>query len=135
MKKELEHSLAQRYPNLYRDLYGDKHQTLLYHGLAVDNGWYHLIDELSSKLEALIELAPEGSPEREIRAVQIKEKFGGLRFYLEGQHHPQMSELIHEAENQSMKICETCGAPGERRFTGWVKTLCEPCHVIRERQK
>lgn len=61
-------------------------------------------------------------------AVQVKEKFGMLRFYVQNATDEQM-QLISFAENLSSRICEKCGSmkdavPGGN---GWVKTLCPPC--------
>ena len=56
---------------------------------------------------------------------QVKEKFGGLRFYTGGASD-EMNKLIEEAEKQSFKICELCGAPGEPTSTSWIRTLCPP---------
>ena len=59
--------------------------------------------------------------------VQVKEKFGGLRFYMDG-GTPEMRNYVHFAETMSMNTCECCGASGEPRNDGWVKTLCEKHH-------
>jgi hypothetical protein len=54
----------------------------------------------------------------------VKEKFGGLRFYM-SMETEEMSLAIQEAEAQSAAACEACGLPGKRRGRGWVKTLCD----------
>lgn len=59
---------------------------------------------------------------------QVKEKFGGLRFYV-GETTDEMRKLISAAENLSYETCEVCGGPGEQTSTGWIKTLCAPCVV------
>jgi len=60
------------------------------------------------------------------RAAQVKEKFGGLRYYMTC-GSDQIYDLISEAEALSYKTCEECGNPGEERDTGWIKTLCTEC--------
>ena len=63
---------------------------------------------------------------------QIKEKFGSLRFYVDGgtnAHHAYISF----AESMSYNTCEVCGSRGEARNDGWTKVLCE--HHHRERQQ
>jgi len=63
-------------------------------------------------------------------ASQVKEKFGGLRFYVDGankEHH----NFIWFAENMSYRTCEECGAPGKLYTQGWHTTLCE--HHAKER--
>lgn len=59
------------------------------------------------------------------RINQIKEKFGGLRFYC---NDSWPIEQIH-IEDRSFAICEECGAPGKPRPGGWTKTLCDACNA------
>lgn len=66
----------------------------------------------SSELEKLPELA------------QVKEKFGGLRFYVDGASE-ELRAQIALAEMLSFRICEVCGAPGSLRREGWFRTLCD----------
>jgi len=122
MDKELDDRLVEEFPNLYRNRYGDPMYTCMVWGFP-GNGWFQLIYDLSAKLEKLILQIPE--PERELYcAAQCKEKFGGLRFYMDGATD-EMQALIREAENLSWHICEECGAKGERRGGGWIKVLCD----------
>lgn len=59
---------------------------------------------------------------------QVKEKFGGLRFYV-GSASNEVDKLIEEAEDESYKICSECGKEGELRpKLGWVLTLCDTCY-------
>lgn len=55
---------------------------------------------------------------------QIKEKFGGLRFYTNGGDQ-YVSGLIGMAESWAAQTCERCGETGTRRLGGWVRTLCD----------
>lgn len=55
---------------------------------------------------------------------QIKEKFGGLRFYDWGLP-TEGRTLIDWAESISYQICEVCGDHGKLRNMGWMKTLCD----------
>lgn len=59
-----------------------------------------------------------------IEIQQIKEKFGGLRFYYEG-GDDEISGMVRIAERWTNKTCETCGNKGERRSGGWIRTLCD----------
>lgn len=60
-----------------------------------------------------------------IYIMQVKEKFGGLRIYV--QSPPQdLEREIDFAESASFHVCEVCGVKGElRRRRGWLKTLCD----------
>jgi hypothetical protein len=81
---------------------------------SVGNGWLGMIKQL---IEDLI----KAGWNKEI--CQIKEKFGGLRFYI-NEGNEEVWKLISEAEKKSYQICETCGEPGEPENTGWIKTAC-----------
>lgn len=60
-----------------------------------------------------------------IYAVQIKEKFGGLRFYMNGEDE-YISGAISMAESISLHTCEVCGSFGETKPVGsWLTTLCD----------
>lgn len=88
--------------------------------LGKEDMWGRMIDdarirELMSKVETERKSIP--------RAAQIKEKFGGLRFYVEGASKEQHA-VIWYTESISNYVCEQCGARGKHRPSGWVKTLC-----------
>jgi hypothetical protein len=57
-------------------------------------------------------------------AVQVKEKFGGLRFYVQAATDKHY-QYISFAESMSYRTCEQCGAPGKRYTDGWHQTLCD----------
>jgi len=57
-------------------------------------------------------------------AVQVKEKFGGLRFYVQAATDKHY-HYISFAESMSYRTCEQCGAPGKRYTNGWHTTLCD----------
>lgn len=59
-----------------------------------------------------------------IRVAQIKEKFGGLRFYYDG-GDDEISGMVRIAEAWADHTCETCGNKGHQRSGGWVRTLCD----------
>lgn len=61
-------------------------------------------------------------------AVQVKEKFGGLRFYVEGADE-QIRGMIAMAESMSFRTCESCGSTTDvTRSPGfWIKYRCSKC--------
>ena len=61
------------------------------------------------------------------KASQVKEKYGGLRFYMTCDTD-EIFNLIEKAEALSLKTCEECGQPGEEKGGGWIHTLCDDCH-------
>ena len=88
--------------------------------IECDIGWFDILDKALSQMLMLCCETGES-----IKIVQIKEKFGGLRFYIQNGSN-EMYKRIVDAENQSYETCETCGEKGEiRRDIGWWMTLCE----------
>lgn len=61
---------------------------------------------------------------KHIEIHQIKEKFGGLRFYYDG-GDDQVYGMVQMAEVWAGHTCETCGERGKLRHGGWVRTLCD----------
>jgi hypothetical protein len=59
-----------------------------------------------------------------VTASQVKEKFGGLRFYTNG-YTDGISAMISMAESMSYRTCEVCGNPGRSNNHGWISTLCD----------
>jgi hypothetical protein len=80
----------------------------------VGPGWKDIVQPLIDRAEK------EG-----VTITQIKEKFGGLRFYV-GAATQEFHDAVSEAENKSYETCEVCGQPGEPVHPngGWIKTLC-----------
>jgi hypothetical protein len=81
----------------------------------VGEGWHALVSEL---VDDLLRLGWDGEVH------QVKEKFGGLRFYI-GMGSEAVHDRIAKAMEDSFKICEDCGEPGKLRRGGWLRTLCE----------
>lgn len=83
---------------------------------SVGVGWYPLIKDL---IDDLIKLGWDK------QVCQVKEKFGGLRFYINGASN-DVHDRISEAENLSYETCEVCGDKGELRTKSrWYTTLCD----------
>lgn len=88
--------------------------------LDIGDGWLPLVEALVTDCEA------NGGT-----VVQVKEKFGGLRFYYDKPYDSpetfwkEFEKRVLDAEDASYNICERCGAPGKLRNKGWMKTLCD----------
>ena len=81
----------------------------------INEGWYDLVKCLIGELIVI-------GWDKQVN--QVKEKFGGLRFYVE--NLPEGAyEIIDKYENLSYKTCETCGKEGVLRKGSWLKTLCD----------
>ena len=74
------------------------------------------IDEAKAKLDEETLKVPV--------AVQVKEKFGGLRFYVQAATDKHY-QYISFAESMSYRTCEECGNPGKTYTDGWHRTLCD----------
>ena len=123
MKKSLENSLYAEFPEIFRQKDLPMHQSAMCWGISTGDGWFNLIRELCVKLDKNNQARKErGQPV--IEATQVKEKFGGLRFYATNLDE-HASVAIQEAEEESIRICEVCGEPGKPGGRGWIKTLCE----------
>lgn len=110
-------------------------------------GWFDLVDRLCSAIEAIL-----GTDIEYFECRQIKEKYGGLRFYwyynrlaavhvdvagpaaietfvnepdVDDERLLRVSELVSAAVEASESTCETCGAPGRLRVRrGYYMTRC-----------
>ena len=85
------------------------------HFFGVKEGWFQLIKDL------IVDLNKMGWDKQ---VTQVKEKFGGLRFYINS-GIPEIHQRILQTETESYKICEICGEPGKPRTNGWYQTLCD----------
>jgi len=116
MNKENTNLLFEKYPNLFPN--GSKvnpMESLMVYGFECGDGWINLIDKLCSDITNL---------KTECMVVQVKEKFGGLRFYTEGTSN-EVFDLIRKAEEDSFNICEICGESGKLiDFHGWMMVRC-----------
>jgi hypothetical protein len=115
--------LLERCPKLYRQYSLPMTETCMCWGFDICNGWYDIIKELSIGIENLNDTIYTEEP---VEAVQVKEKFGGLRFYV-SRYDYDVETLIQKAELKADSTCEYCGKVGELRQTGWVKTMCDGC--------
>jgi TnpA family transposase len=93
--------------------------------LGTGIGWYNLIYTLTNCIDCRLEHLNKDGGNRKVVIAQIKEKFGGLRYYADGDVDEQMDGMIDFAEALSYTICEECGAPGKLRSGGWMRTLCD----------
>lgn len=151
LSREKDQELCRKFPLLYRDRNGDRSKTLMVYGFSIKEGWYSIVYELSAALEPLIAAQLKSSlmfkskvilykalkyfglkvvvPQKQSAcAMQVKEKFGGLRFYMAGPQTKEMSYLIRQAEEKSFNTCEVCAAQGVLRTEKrWMLTLCDTC--------
>lgn len=129
--------MEETYPKMFAEPYG---------GFAVSQGWWPIIEKLCANIqshtnwknstrERLLkdnthnQTIPDEVPQ--VTVNQIKEKFGGLRFYYSGGDE-QVSGMVRMAEAWADVACEECGANGTRRSGGWIRTLCDTHEAERQ---
>jgi hypothetical protein len=88
-------------------------------------GWAPLIGELSDKIEAIIRKNPEEY--EDVYVDQVKEKWGGLRFYMT-YYTKEIDDLKNKYKEKSYEICERCGEKGKMRPDIWLQVMCDKCY-------
>ncbi|NBU82143.1 MAG: hypothetical protein EBS55_10900 [Flavobacteriaceae bacterium] len=88
---------------------------------AVGDGWFKILFELVGA----IKVNDQKKGDWITKVTQIKEKFGGLRFYVTGTSDKNWA-LIRNAEQKSYGVCEESGSEVEvgTWVQGWTQTLC-----------
>jgi hypothetical protein len=93
----------------------------------VGEGWMPIVRNLDKQLSAI-------DPYYTIE--QVKEKFGGLRFYFTtdlNERHEEMFDFVWAGERLSFRTCENCGSTENVRTQNlryWKKTLCKKCEEL-----
>jgi hypothetical protein len=123
-------SMLERFPEMLKGGYG---------GFAILEGWWPIVESLCHQIQAHVDwnlmtrerLAisnpynhPIPDPIDPVEVLQIKEKFGGLRFYYTG-GDDMIAGMVRMAECWAARTCEQCGNPGHSRPGGWISTLCD----------
>ena len=94
------------------------------------DGWIPLIEEAKTIIAKYNQKLKEEDLDAEpLEFIQIKEKWGGLRIYL-NYYVQEIADQIYELESKSLNICEHCGTNKnvKRDWThGWIMTLCDKC--------
>jgi len=134
-----EHALAllERYPALYREAWvapTTPASRFAAGGFEIGDGWFGLVDRLSSEL----------ARDTALYVVQVKEKYGRLKVYFNRDESvPQdpslddeMEAALDKAADESERTCEVCGKPGtiDERHR-WVSVRCEPCLQAEEEER
>lgn len=100
--------------------------------ISCGKGWYPILADLHRELILIC-------PGYELH--QVKEKFGGLRFYwspgtdeLSDAEEAAARELVSAAEQRAAETCEMCGQGGAHMTyaappSSWQQNLCSACAV------
>ena len=148
MKLELEQKLVSKYPILFKQYGGDPKDTCMAFGFECGDGWYHLIDTLCGAIHGEVTWVNDLWPELNFScsAVQVKEKYGSLRFYYEFFYKTDLSDdemkkltgsmdriagMTQITEALSKSICENCGEKCEIAEGPFPRTECDACETLR----
>lgn len=115
--------MEKTYPKMFQPGYG---------GFAIGAGWWPIIESLCARIQQYTNWKNKDVEQVEqVKVTQIKEKFGGLRFYYDG-GDSYVDGLVDMAEEWAGKTCEMCGKPGHSRGGGWIRTLCDEHEAERQ---
>ena len=106
-------TLSTKYPKILA--------SLRYGSIECGDGWGDLLDVLCGSIQSYIDTHDQIP---QVEALQIKEKFGGLRFYCNGGNE-YINGMIRLAEELSYKICDVCGNKGEPNIASYISTRCK----------
>lgn len=128
MSPEFDKLLCEKYPKIFADRNKSPRESPMHWGFECGDGWFPLIDALCGFLQ--FHTDRNGYPQ--IRATQVKEKFGTLSFYTTSEEvqsqFPRSAEFLYGAiefaENLSAHTCEVCGKAGKVVGDGWFKCRC-----------
>ena len=135
MKELFVTELYNKYPSLF-SLKDNKTEPIGVYSIECDDGWFDILSNLCWMIaqqerniegnnKYLISQNREPVEYEPFRFTQIKEKFGGLRFYI-NEGSKEVYDRITEAEKLSYETCEVTGNPGKLRTDiGWYLTLCD----------
>ena len=129
MNKQLQERLYHNFPDLYAEKDYSIQESCMPWGMECGIGWYFIIEHLSKAITQI---------SKDVRATQVKEKFGGLRFYwrstepLTEEQYDLVSRAVDAAEEESYLVCESCGSREDvKQSQGWIRTECNLCRLKR----
>lgn len=129
--------MEETYPKMFSEPYG---------GFCIGEGWWQIVESLCANIQSHIDWNND-TRERllkdnpydhkipdelsQVYIHQIKEKFGGLRFYYQG-GDKTIQGMVRIAESWADNTCEKCGNKGTIRHGGWMRTLCDEHEIERQ---
>jgi hypothetical protein len=125
---------AERWPNWFT-FQGPLTRSPLNFGFdGVGEGWRQLLWDLCVELEPHVESLDREIATREPQVnfvvLQVKEKFGGLRFYTT-LTSKAIDDCIRRAQERALSTCMDCGQPARLRTQGRWHVACDACATNR----
>ena len=142
--EEYDKYMCEKYPVMFRERKLPMSQTCMCWSFDIGKGWYWILDNLCERLDFLFKQSKN-------RAIftQIKEKFGGARFYhytesmiktcqrklrkIDPVSNKHWQEIIDNEISRAEELCDYyCAECGESKHDmisvgSWVYDLCEKC--------
>lgn len=89
-------------------------------------GWWDAFGEMM--MQELDEVIQQEKLEDDFCVLQIKEKFGALRFYYTPSN-PRIDKIVNKYEHLSEHICVQCGRPDVPMLRlSWISPYCKHCY-------
>ena len=138
MTPEKDAELCTKYSKIFKNRNMTELETPITQGLECDDGWFDLVSVLCHNIQSHVDWKSSTLSSEELASLQpvidqVKEKFGGLRFYVTGGDET-IEGMIRMAESMSYKLCERCGNKGNLRSGDWIRTSCDSCDVQQRRR-
>ncbi len=107
MNNELTEKLYTEFPRLYHGHTKSPEESSMCWGFECGDGWFELIYNLSRDLTRYL----EKHPTLDFEVMQVKNKFGSFRYYVEGGDE-NTHKLIEDARERAKHVCELTGKEG-----------------------
>ncbi len=141
-------NIIEKYPKIFQPYVGNPGNV----NWEVPEGWYQIIDDMCYLIQSYCDdkesiLNPDYDdsllylkddtkthnyllvPRNQITCSQIKEKFGGLRFYANNET-PYTNGIVDYAEYLCYKTCVYCSSIKDIKMTkGWILPVCPDCII------
>lgn len=123
--------LIVKYPKIFQDYEGNPGRVNWY---GVPDGWLPVIDKLCGSIQSYIDnvsryIDGKRVKPKQVTCTQMKEKFGGLRFYADNTDEI-VEGMISMAEYICDNKCQDCGSEEDLGLTsGWISVLCRNCAI------
>jgi len=125
--------LLNKYPKIFQDYEGNPGKV---NYTGIPQGWIPILDIMCGSIQNHIDNSSRWDKDlqrftnpTQVVCTQMKEKFGGLRFYTNG-HDDIVEGMITMAEYMCDQVCEDCGSKEDLGVTsGWIRNLCRTCVI------
>lgn len=124
-----------KYPKIFAPYEGNPKNCNWY---GVPKGWLPIIDDLCGCIQNYIDNFRQYIDGKKVVAeqvicIQMKEKFGRLRFYTNG-HNDIIEGMINYAEYLCDNTCDRCSSREDLGMTTrWISVCCRKCAEKEER--